>query len=188
MPESTYHKAIVGLGNPGIQYHLTRHNLGFLAIDRYLSRLRDFSEKSLNFSHAFLAADHIIAKPQTFMNRSGIAIAEIAVDYQIPLHNMLIVTDDYSLPFRSIRIRAKGGAGGHNGLKSIIEKTGSDEFPRLRLGIWDEVQRPELSDYVLELFSDEQEIRLNKFLDRAADVIEAFVQDDVDTVMSKFNA
>lgn len=187
MAETAYNKAIVGLGNPGLRYHLTRHNLGFLAVDRYLDRLGIFEEKLINFSHVFLAKDHLVAKPQTYMNRSGIAVAEIAIDYQIPLQDILIVTDDYSLPFRTVRARSKGGAGGHNGLRSIIEKTGTQDFPRLRLGIWDGIERNELSDYVLEPFSEEQETRLNKLLDRAADAIETFIHQDIDIVMNQFN-
>jgi len=181
-------KAVIGLGNPGPRYMFTRHNIGFLAIDRYLdNHAKRISEKSGKFSEIFEVGKNILAKPTTFMNRSGIAIGEIYAQYQIPPQEMLIVFDDYSLPFGTLRLRKKGGDGGQNGMKSIIELVGSEEIPRLRLGISDETSRESLTDYVLGEYSHDQQNQLDRFLDRAAAAIDAFLYDGIESAMNRFN-
>jgi PTH1 family peptidyl-tRNA hydrolase len=183
-----YRKAVFGLGNPGIQYHWTRHNFGFLVIDHYLANFGKGSKTiSAKFSQVFKVGSFLLAKPETFMNRSGVAVAELCLTHKIQPQDILVVYDDYALPFGTLRVRKLGGAGGHNGMRSVVDVLGMEEFPRLRLGIGDETARSALVDYVLESFSKEQQRGLDDFLDRAAEVIDCFLKNDVDTVMNRFN-
>ncbi|MBI1729954.1 aminoacyl-tRNA hydrolase [Candidatus Acetothermia bacterium] len=183
-----YRKAVFGLGNPGLQYHWTRHNLGFLVIDHYLANFGKGSKLiSTKFSRTSKVGSFLSAKPETFMNRSGVAVAELCVTYNIQPQDILVIYDDYALPFGTLRVRKLGGAGGHNGMRSIIDILGTEEFPRLRLGIGDGTARSELADYVLQPFSKEQEKELDDFLDQAAEAIDCFLKNDVDTAMNRFN-
>ena len=183
-----FEKAVIGLGNPGAQYVTTRHNIGFLAIDRYLDNHASNSTfKEGRFADFFEHQNHVFVKPLTFMNKSGIAIGELYERYRIEAAHMLVVFDDYSLPFGSIRLRKKGGSGGQNGMESIIRMLGTQEFPRLRLGIADDLERQSLSDYVLGQYSPEQEERLDSFLDSAAKAIDVYLREGIDSAMNKHN-
>ena len=168
---------------------MTRHNIGFLVIDRYLDNHAKRSKHvSGRFSDFFEHKKYIFAKPLTFMNKSGISIGELYERYRIEPKNMLVVFDDYSLPFGSLRIRKTGGSGGQNGMESIISMLGTKDFPRMRLGISDGSSRASLSDYVLDVYSKAQEEELDKILDTAASAIDTFLYEGCDSAMNKFNS
>lgn len=182
-------RAAVGLGNPGPRYARTRHNLGFLAVDRYLSRSRRRREPlPSSTAEVYRVGEFLIAKPQTYMNRSGLAVLEIARVYRLFPRDLLIVYDDVMLPFGKLRARAKGGDGGHHGMASVLEALGTEEIPRLRLGIGREDLPPDLTDYVLGEFTPEEERELDAFLARAAEAIECFFHRGIEAVMNAFNA
>lgn len=182
---------IVGLGNPGPKYALTKHNLGFLTIDLLASRLGnpEFKEK---FKALIAQVDVkgkrvILAKPQTFMNLSGESVIQVTQFYKSPVDShVLVISDDLDLPPAQIRIRTKGGAGGHNGLKSVIEKLGTEEFPRLRIGIG---RHPHMdsADYALSKIGKNEEEAYQDALNLAADAIEMTVADGLLKAMNTFN-
>ncbi len=148
---------IVGLGNPGRKYAQTRHNAGFMLVDRLAERLglrfRRMQFKALITDGRFQGRKIILAKPQTYMNLSGQAVRPLVRFYQIPAANLLVAYDDLDLPLGALRLRPKGGHGGHKGMRSIIEHLGTQEFPRLRLGIGRPPGRMDAADYVLQPFS-----------------------------------
>lgn len=160
---------VVGLGNPGDKYRYTRHNAGFLALS-YLSQKMNFDIskarfKALTGEHELGSRRALFLLPQTFMNNSGEAVRAAMDFYKIPIENVLVIYDDISLPCGKLRIRSSGSAGGHNGIKSIIEHTGSDKFPRVKIGVG-EKPHPEmdLADWVLSSFTaDEQKTLFEKF-------------------------
>jgi PTH1 family peptidyl-tRNA hydrolase len=182
----------VGLGNPGRRYASTRHNIGFMAFDLLAKRhgLR-FSGKQANAEIARGTIGNtavILAKPQTYMNNSGLAVGWLARYYKVPMERVLIVYDDFDLPLGRLRIRAKGSAGTHNGLKSIIQHLGSQGFPRLRIG----VDRPVVADashinWVLGHFSKDEQSVLDEVLPRAVDAIEAILSDGIERAMNTYN-
>ncbi|MCS6936295.1 MAG: aminoacyl-tRNA hydrolase [Candidatus Bipolaricaulota bacterium] len=180
-------KAVIGLGNPGERYARTRHNLGRMAVRAFLERLPPLSPHEHDFSVVYRTDQTLIVEPLVYMNLSGVAVGEICQRYALPPHDLLIVYDDYSLPFGRLRAKAKGGAGGHHGMESIIEALQTEEIPRLRLGIGSEQPLRELSDYVLAPFSEEEAQHLPEFLARAAAAIECFVQHGIEAVMNRFN-
>lgn len=187
-----YEYMIVGLGNPGAKYEMTRHNAGFLAIDM-LAMKQNKEIKRLKY-HA-LIGDAVIEgkkcllmKPQTFMNNSGEAVAEAARFYKIPPQNIIVLSDDISLDVGKIRIRRKGSAGGHNGLKSIIAHLGSDEFPRVKIGVGKNPDAyTDLADWVLGRFPKELEPQLKEALENANGAISLIVQDKFDRAMNLYN-
>ena len=181
-------RAAVGLGNPGPQYERTRHNLGFLAVERYLSRSRRSPEPlPSRTAEVYRLGEFLVAKPQTYMNRSGLAVLEISRTFRLAPEAILIVYDDVTLPFGKLRARAQGGDGGHHGMASVIEALGTRNIPRLRLGIGREGLPKDLTDYVLGEFTPEEERGLDSFLDRAAEAIDCFLHRDIDAVMNEFN-
>lgn len=187
-----YDYIIVGLGNPGAKYEMTRHNAGFLAIDM-LAMKQNKEIKRLKF-HALTCDAEIegkkclLMKPQTFMNNSGEAIGEAAKFYKIPPQNIIVLSDDISLDVGKIRIRRKGSAGGHNGLKSIIAHLGSEDFPRVKIGVG---KKPnaymDLADWVLGRFPKELEPQLKEALENADGAISLIVQDKFDRAMNLYN-
>jgi len=181
---------IIGLGNPGPEYADTRHNIGFqvldglaasagvrFAPDRYADRA-ELRHKGRTF---------ILTKPATFMNLSGKAVRYWMDQEDIPADRVLVVTDDLALPFGAVRIRSKGGAGGHNGLTSIIELIGTEEFPRLRFGIGSEFARGRQSDYVLGAWSEEERKTLPERIEIAGKAILQFGLLGVASAMNNFN-
>jgi len=150
---------VVGLGNPGLQYRQTPHNLGFEVLDDLAAKLQ--ARWARRECHALVALaereqiDWVLVKPQTWMNLSGRAVKSALDQYDLAINKLLVVCDDLALPFGKIRIRARGGAGGHNGLKSIIESVGSNEFVRVRLGILPGFEIPDAAEYVLSPVSEE---------------------------------
>lgn len=191
-PGGGFDYIIAGLGNPGMQYEKTRHNIGFMAIDALLDDLGAVANRT-KFSSLYAdvkIGDNrcLILKPQTYMNNSGKAISEAAAFYKVPVSNIIVISDDATLDVGRLRIRSKGSAGGHNGLKDIIELLGSDQFPRLKLGVG---QKPhpdfDIKDWVLGKFPKEQEKPLAEIVSKAADAVQCMVKMGTDTAMNRFN-
>jgi PTH1 family peptidyl-tRNA hydrolase len=186
-------KLIVGLGNPGREYRDTRHNVGFMVVDEIARRHQlTLAMAPSQVPETFVAKHYgaepmLIAKPLTFMNRSGDAVGALARYYDIPPDDLLVVVDEVALPFGRLRARARGSAGGHNGLKSIIERLGTTEFARLRLGVGRGDQRRDLADHVLSKFEPEERAELDLFIARAADAAEMFAADGIASVMNAYN-
>ena len=186
-------KLIVGLGNPGREYRDTRHNVGFMVIDELARRYGlSFAMAPSQVPDAFVAKRYgadplLVAKPLTFMNRSGDAVAALARYYGVESTDMLVVVDEVALPFGKLRARARGSAGGHNGLKSIVERLGTQECPRLRLGIGRGDSRRDLADHVLSTFEPGERAELETFIARAADAAEMFAENGIGTVMNTYN-
>ena len=182
---------IVGLGNPGREYAGNRHNVGFMTADRWAAA------HALAFSkiqhHAVIAVGRsgqrriIAAKPQTYMNESGRAVGALLRFYKIPVEQLLVMFDDLDLPFGAIRLRADGGAGGHNGMRSIIQHLGGNQFARLRIGIGRPPGRMDPAAFVLQDFSREEAAELGDLLDRAGQAIDAFLTAGVTAAMNQFN-
>lgn len=181
---------IVGLGNIGPEYAGTRHNIGFRIVD-YLARKFDVGFESGR--HAFVAEfrskgrSYTLIKPTTYMNLSGKAVSHHLNALKVPLENMLVITDDLALPFGKLRMRPKGSAGGHNGLKSIEETLGTTAFPRLRFGVGDNYHKGRQVDYVLSPFSEDEQEQLEEHVQKAADMALAFGVIGIAKTMSQYN-
>lgn len=185
-------KLIVGLGNPGREYERTWHNLGFLVIDKLSDRFgagRFRSEAESKVRNISIAGEPVmLVKPQTFMNLSGNAVAALLSKHgDDDPANVIVVVDDVALPLGMIRVRGRGGAGGHKGLKSIIERVGSQAFSRLRLGIRPDHIMPDVIDYVLSTVPRRLRERVDRMVERAADAVEVIVAQGVVRAMSEFN-
>ena len=181
---------LTGLGNPGVEYELTRHNIGFLILDRLAEKLNvEFTASRLAFQLfvKYKGRQLILIKPTTYMNLSGKAINFWLNQEKVSKENLLVITDDVSLPFGKIRIRAKGSDAGHNGLKNIEETLGGTDYPRLRFGIGDNFARGQKIDYVLGNFTSEEIKELPVLMDRACDAIFSFVTIGLERTMSTFN-
>jgi len=182
---------IVGLGNPGYEYAWTPHNLGFLVVDLLAERNGIRVERPEAKSYVGLGRigeqDVALAKPQTYMNLSGLAVRELAERYEAPAKRIAIAVDEVALPWGSVRIREKGSAGGHNGLKSVIGALGSDEFVRVRLGIQPDHPVGDLSAYVLHRMRKSELEAAAELVERAADAIECMVKEGVRKAMNQFN-
>ena len=182
---------IVGLGNPGSRYEKTRHNLGFMLID-WLAREFQTSVKREE-CRALIGRAEIenqtveLVKPQTFMNLSGESVNCFLKKANRAAEKLIVISDDLALPFGSIRLRGKGSAGGHNGLKSIIACLKTEEFVRLRIGIQPEHQLKDVADFVLENFSKTDLIKVEEVLQHSAGAIRAVISDGVEKVMAKYN-
>jgi PTH1 family peptidyl-tRNA hydrolase len=186
-------KLIVGLGNPGPEYRDTRHNVGFMVADVLVERWRvadQWREKfsALQIKTVVGAEPAIIAKPLTFMNLSGQAVADIAGFYKIEPADIFVVTDDVALPVGRLRARREGGAGGHNGLKSVIQSLATQAFPRMRVGVGRGDDRRDLADYVLGRFGADERETVSAAVLRAADATEMFLSEGIERVMNAFNA
>lgn len=188
-----YDYLIVGLGNPGAKYEMTRHNAGFLAVD-LLAVKENLNIKKLKY-HA-LVGDAVIngkkclvMKPQTFMNNSGEAVGEAARFYKIPPERVIVISDDFSFDVGQIRIKRKGSAGGHNGLKSIIAHLGSENFPRIKVGVGKKPNTDyDIIDWVLGRFPKELEKDLKSALENAVDALPYIVNEEIDKAMNLFNS
>jgi PTH1 family peptidyl-tRNA hydrolase len=185
-------KLIVGLGNPGRRYRLSRHNLGFRAIDHIaegsLIKIKEKKFRALIGDGMILDEKVILAKPQTFMNLSGEAVGALKGFFRINLMELILIHDDVDLDFGKIRIKQKGGDGGHLGLRSVIESVGDDRFLRIRLGIGRPTPGEEATEYVLSNFTDEQEKALPQFLDIAEKAVKSLIGFGVQKAMSEFNS
>ena len=188
---STIPYLIVGLGNQGREYQGNRHNIGFLLVNHLAERLGiSFSRlqsKALVTDGRYQGRKIILAKPQTFMNLSGQAVGSLVNFYKVALEQLLIVYDEVDLPFGTLRMRPSGGSGGHNGMKSIIERLGTEDFPRMRLGVGRPPGRMEAADYVLQNFSKEEQERLVEILDRAGEAALTFVAQGIEEAMNRYN-
>jgi PTH1 family peptidyl-tRNA hydrolase len=182
---------IIGLGNPGRAYRETRHNIGFMLMDRVSSRLKmrfmRLQSRALIASTIFQERKIILAKPQTFMNLSGQSIQGLMHFYKLPLEKLLIAHDDLDLPVGTIRLRPDGRSAGQKGMMSAIERLGTDEFPRLRLGIGRPPGQMSAPDYVLQNFSAGDLTIINETLDRAVEAALLWVTDGLEKAMTKFN-
>ena len=182
---------IVGLGNPGAKYGSTPHNLGFLAVDRLASKegitiVRQ--EVDCIIGKGNIAGKTVVlAKPLTFMNNSGVAVRELLIRYSLKSTDMLVVFDDLALPWSSLRLRLAGSSGGHKGVQSVIEKVGTAEFPRLRLGIHPGEPYGDGADFVLRPFVEKQKEGLYEILNRAASAVRLFLSSGAAKAMTEVN-
>lgn len=182
---------IIGLGNPGREYRENRHNLGFMLIDRLAvklnARFTRLQSKALIATSTYLEKKVILAKPQTFMNLSGQSAQGLVHFYKIPLDRLLVAHDDLDLPPGTIRIRPDGGSAGQKGMESILVRFGTDEFPRLRMGIGRPPGRMSGPDYVLQDFSDSEMRIISETLERATEAALCFVAEGLEAAMNKYN-
>ena len=182
---------IIGLGNPGIRYRRTRHNTGFMVIER-LGKDNDarfIKKKGLcEQAETTIAGRRVIlAKPLTYMNNSGGAVAGLVQWYKIPLERLLIVVDDIDMPFGRLRLRPGGGSGGHKGLASIIEYLGTEKFARLRTGIGNEEIKRDVVKSVLSPFQSEERQKLEAIIAKARDAVICFIREGIDKAMTLYN-
>ena len=186
-------KLIVGLGNPGREYRDTRHNVGFLVVDEIARRhqlalvMAPSQVPETFVAKRYGAEPLLVAKPLTYMNRSGEAVAALARYYEIGAADLLVVVDEAALPFGRLRARARGSAGGHNGLRSIVERLGTTEFARLRLGVGRGDPQRDLADHVLSKFEPGERAELEEFIARAADAAEMFAVEGIEKLMNTYN-
>ena len=183
---------IVGLGNPGKEYEWTRHNLGFMLIDKLAHDAQIVvgrRECSALVGRGEMEGTRTkLAKPQTFMNLSGVAVAQLKSKYEVAdAAQVLAVTDDFALPFGKLRVRPSGSAGGHNGLKSLIAKLGTQDFPRVRLGIAPDHPLSNSADFVLAEFPRKDREALATLVERATDAVEVILTNGIAEAMSRFN-
>lgn len=177
---------IVGLGNPGIRYDRTRHNMGFMAVDAYAEALGTIFRKT-RFGQVAETPWGWLLKPETFMNLSGQAVQPFLQYYRLKPTDMLVVADDLDLPLGTLRIRRSGSSGGHNGLKSIMALTGTESFPRLRLGISRPPAPVTVVDWVLMRFSEPEMGVVREVVERATDAMKAIVDRGLERAMSEYN-
>lgn len=180
------------LGNPGLKYNGTRHNAGFMAADAMEKKL-GVSINKMRFKALTQTADIggkkvLLMKPQTYMNLSGDAIAQAANFYKVPPERVIVVSDEMALPIGRLRIRRGGSAGGHNGLKSVIARLGTDQFPRIRLGVGDKPHPDyDMADWVLSAFKGQDAADMELVAKKAADAVECYITEGADRAMNKFN-
>ena len=182
---------VIGLGNPGRDYRETRHNVGFMLLDRLAlklnARFTRLQSRALVAKATFSERKLILAKPQTFMNLSGQSVQGLVHFYKLPLNNLLIAHDDLDLPLGTIRIRPDGGSAGQKGMSSILERLGTDDFPRLRVGIGHPPGQMQAPDYVLQEFSKSDLTIISESLDRAVQAVLIFAVEGLDAAMNKYN-
>ena len=182
---------IAGLGNPGREFQNNRHNVGFMLVNRLAERLgvtfTRMQSKALVTRADYQDKRLILAKPQTYMNLSGQALGALVRFYKVPLGNLLVVYDDVDLPFGVLRLRPSGGSGGQKGMQSIIQTLGTQDFPRLRIGIERPPGRLAAADYVLQDFTKGEVEILPEILDRGVAAVLTFITDGLDEAMNKFN-
>ena len=184
-------KLIVGLGNPGPEYVLTPHNLGFLAVD-YLAeswgtKVVRREGRALTGRAVFGGEETLLAKPQTFMNLSGLAVQQLLKKYSLEPEDLTVLTDDLDLPLGMIRVRRRGTAGGHNGLKSLIGEIQTDRFVRIRMGVGPEREVEDSTEYLLGRFGNAEREEIAPMLDLAADAVELILREGSEKAMNRFN-
>ena len=183
---------VVFLGNPGPRYDCTRHNAGFMAGDALAKKLNVRIDrlrfKALTASVEIGGEKVLLMKPQTYMNLSGEAVGEAARFYKVPADHVLVVSDEVSLPLGRLRIRPKGSAGGHNGLKSIIAALGSEEFPRVRIGVGAPPHPDyDMADWVLSVFRNQDLLDMTEAASRAAEAVVCYIENGPERAMNRFN-
>ena len=184
-------KVIVGLGNPGSKYDKTKHNVGFEVIDSladsYNINVTKLKHKGFVGEGNIKGEKVILLKPQTYMNLSGESLKELITFYKISVKDIIVVYDDISLPVGNLRIRLKGSAGGHNGIKNIIAHLGTDEFTRVKVGIGEKPNGWDLADYVLSKFSKDDEPLILKGIERSAEAVAEIIEHGANEAMNKYN-
>ena len=185
-------KLIVGLGNPGIEYQFTPHNLGFLTIDRIANELgievRNRQCRALTARATIGPETVILAKPETYMNLSGLSVVELVAEHQVDVtRDLIVIYDELDLPLGTIRIRQRGSSAGHNGMESILGALGTDEFLRIRLGIAPDRKVADGVKYVLTPFRKAQEKVVDEILDTAAQAVEVILKEGPAAAMNRFN-
>jgi peptidyl-tRNA hydrolase, PTH1 family len=183
-------RLIAGLGNPGPEYAVTRHNIGFMVVDQLAAQFGSTWEKSVPQAREDALSAKcgavLLVKPLSFMNRSGYPLLSVAQFYKIEPQQLLIVLDDFALPLGRLRLRERGGSGGHNGLESIIAQFGTEEIPRLRIGIG-AAPREDSIDYVLSRFFDEEKRTVRSTIDRAVEALKCAIDKGLVSAMNTFN-
>ena len=182
---------IIGLGNPGQKYAATRHNIGFDAI----TRIADDYDISLDFKkhkalcgRGYIGNEKVVlAQPQTFMNLSGESVKELMDYYKVSNEEIIVIYDDISLDVGQLRIRGKGSAGGHNGIKNIISHLGSEEFPRIKIGVGDKPKEWDLADYVLSRFQREEEPVVREALEKTSEAVKSIITSGMTAAMNIYN-
>ena len=182
-------KLVVGLGNPGRKYAGTRHNVGFDVVDVLAERhgLQWESAPAEALMAKWRAAGTLVVKPLTFMNLSGHAVGDLLRYFKVEIADLLVVVDEAQLDLGRLRTRGSGSAGGHNGLKSLIEQLGTDQFPRMRFGVGRGDGRRDLADHVLATFDRDEQAVVSEAISRAADAAEVFVNEGIAPMMNRFN-
>ena len=182
---------IVGLGNPGREYRNSRHNVGFMLVDRLAERLRvtfgRLESKALVTKADWDGVRLVLAKPQTYMNLSGKSVVSLLRFYKVPYDQFLVAFDDIDLPFGTLRLRPGGGSSGQKGMQSIMESLGTQGYPRLRIGVNRPPGRMDAADYVLQPFSKEEADFLPAILDRGVQAVEVYVRRGLADAMNQFN-
>ena len=183
---------VVGLGNPGPKYEWTRHNMGFLVIDELAERekipVQKLKYRALTNTAVIGGRSVLLMKPTTYMNLSGESVGEAARFYKIPPERVLVISDDVALPQGKLRVRRSGSAGGHNGLKNIISHLGSDQFPRIKVGVGGKPHPDhDMADWVLSKFTGQDRKVMEEAIARAADAVTLFLEQGPDQAMAKFN-
>ncbi len=183
--------AVIGLGNPGVKYRGTRHNVGFDVIDclayRNNLKIRKIKHKSV-YGETVLGNNKVIfVKPQTYMNNSGLCVVDIYRYFKLPIENIIVIYDDIDISLGSLRIRKKGSAGSHNGMKSIIYHLQSDEFPRVRIGIGKPQENQNLVNYVINGFCKEDRMIVDETIEKASKAIEEIILNGIDNAMNLYN-
>lgn len=184
-------KAIIGLGNPGMKYAGTRHNIGFDAVtaiaDKYNLSINNKKFKGV-YADGHIAGEKVLlVQPQTFMNLSGECVREVADFYKLNPDEIIIICDDINLDVGRLRIRKKGSAGGHNGLKNIIAHLGTEEFPRIRVGVGEKTEGWDLADYVLARFDKDSEPVIREALANVVGAVETWISEGIDAAMNRYN-
>lgn len=180
-------RLVVGLGNPGSEYERTRHNVGFRLVDRLVGEAEPFWKDFKGLGVAAKCHDITVAKPMTFMNESGQFVKAFAGYHNIAVSEILVVYDEISLPLGKIRLRKKGSAGGQKGMLSIIRHLGTEEVPRLRIGIGPQPEKMDSADFVLSRFRSSEETDLERGLGDAETAVRVVLQDGIDAAMNRFN-
>lgn len=191
MPREANVKLVVGLGNPGRAYERTRHNIGFDVISTLVNRRKERLKKPFFFSGLQVLINEEpsvrFLQPMAYMNRSGEVVRRAMRRWRIKPEDLVVVYDDLDLNWGEIRVRAKGSAGTHNGMRSIVEQIGTEQFSRVRVGIGPKPEEIEIIEYVLGRYSPQEDFELEKVVDGAADAVESLISAGIDTAMSVFN-
>ena len=182
---------IVGLGNPTKEYQATRHNVGWDAITRLSDDFKiplDFKKHKAICGKGYMEGQKVVlAQPTTYMNLSGESVRELMDFYKVTPEEIIVIYDDISLEVGQLRIRKKGSAGGHNGIKSIISHLGTDEFPRIKVGVGDKPKGWDLADYVLSRFQSEEQPAIREALKDSSDAVKMILTTDIDSAMNQYN-
>ena len=184
-------KLIVGLGNPGFEYHLTPHNLGFMAVDRLAEdcgvEMVNHEAQALTAGTEVGGAQVLLAKPQTYMNLSGLSVARLMSKYGLSAEDLIVLVDEAALPLGTLRIRRRGSAGGHNGMKSVIGALECDEFVRVRMGVKPERPVEDSVSYLLSPFRDAELEAVAEMLDQSSEAVRVILKEGPERAMNRFN-